>query len=68
MGCRTFRPAGYGRRTAALFDRRSHREGASIGGYFVLRARDYDEALQLVGDCPHLAEGGWIELRRIEGT
>lgn len=36
-----------------------------IGGYFLLEARDYDEALKLVEDCPHL-DFGSIEIREIE--
>lgn len=33
-----------------------------IGGYFVLRAASYDEALAILEDCPHL-EFGAIEVR-----
>lgn len=40
--------------------------GERIGGYFLIRARDYDEALEIARGCPHLSYGGWIELRRIE--
>jgi hypothetical protein len=36
-----------------------------VGGYFVIRAADYDEALKLSADCPHL-EFGRIELRQID--
>lgn len=38
-----------------------------IGGYFVLEAKDYDEAAELSKSCPHLAFGGTIELRQIDG-
>ncbi len=38
----------------------------AIGGFFLLRADDYQHALRLVRDCPHLLRGGSIELRRIE--
>ena len=38
-----------------------------IGGYFILEAKDYAEAAELSKSCPHLAFGGAIELRQIEG-
>jgi len=37
-----------------------------IGGYFVIEAADYDEAVRTSGDCPHLALGGRIELRQVD--
>ena len=36
-----------------------------IGGLFVIKARDYDHATELVADCPHLKYGGRIELRQV---
>lgn len=39
-----------------------------IGGYFIIRAADYDEAVAVSRDCPHLMFGGRIELREIEPT
>jgi hypothetical protein len=36
-----------------------------VGGYFKLEAADYDEAVSLASQCPHL-EFGWIEVREIE--
>ncbi|HUF47699.1 MAG TPA: YciI family protein [Vicinamibacterales bacterium] len=36
-----------------------------LGGYFIVKARDYDEALTHALDCPHL-EYGTIEVRRID--
>ncbi len=39
--------------------------GARIGGYFLLEAADRAEALELARTCPHLEQGGWIELRRV---
>ena len=36
-----------------------------LGGYFILDADDYDAALRLVEDCPHL-DFGSIEVRQIE--
>jgi hypothetical protein len=38
-----------------------------IGGLFILDAKDYDEAVALSRDCPHL-EFGSIEIREIEPT
>lgn len=39
-----------------------------IGGYFAIRADDYDDAVRISRDCPHLAFGGTIEVREIEPT
>lgn len=39
-----------------------------VGGYFAVRAADYDEAVKLCADCPHLELGGTIEVREIEPT
>ena len=39
-----------------------------IGGYFSIRAGDYDEAVRIAEDCPHLGYGGTIEIREIEET
>jgi hypothetical protein len=39
-----------------------------IGGYFIVKAGDYDEAVAMSRDCPHLLFGGRIELREIEPT
>lgn len=39
--------------------------GARVGGYFLLAVADRDEAVALARTCPHLEQGGWIELRRI---
>jgi hypothetical protein len=37
-----------------------------VGGYFVIRASDYAEAVEISRGCPHLKFGGRIELREIE--
>jgi hypothetical protein len=37
-----------------------------IGGFFVIEAEDYDEAVRLSADCPHLEFGGTVEIREIE--
>lgn len=39
-----------------------------IGGYFIINALDYDEAIEISRACPHLMFGGRIELREIEPT
>ena len=37
-----------------------------IGGYFTIKADDYDEAVRLASDCPHLGYGGCIEVREVD--
>ncbi len=36
-----------------------------LGGYFVVEARDLDEAVELAAAMPHLADGGSVEIRPI---
>ena len=36
-----------------------------IGGFFTIEAADYDEAVALCEDSPHLKYGGRIEVRQI---
>ena len=38
----------------------------AVGGYFLIRAEDLDEAVQLSRDCPIFANGGEIEVRPIQ--
>ncbi len=40
----------------------------ALGGYFAIKASDYDEAVEISKGCPHLLYGGWIELRKIDAT
>ena len=42
------------------------RATGGVGGYFVIRAQSYEEALGLAENCPHRIHGGWIEVRRID--
>lgn len=42
--------------------------GGVLGGYFVVRAGDYEEARALAADSPHLRYGGRIVVRRIVPT
>jgi hypothetical protein len=37
-----------------------------LGGYFLVTADDYDAAVELARDCPHLRYGRRIELRRVD--
>jgi hypothetical protein len=37
-----------------------------MGGYFIVSAADYDEAVEVSKSSPHLKYGGWIELRQID--
>jgi hypothetical protein len=37
-----------------------------LGGYFIIEATDYDEAVAITRSCPHLSGDQWIELRQIE--
>lgn len=46
---------------------RPHTESKElIGGFWIIQAKNYDEAEQLCGDCPHL-EYGPLVIREIEG-
>ena len=38
----------------------------SISGYFLIEAKNYDEALKIAATCPHLKYNGKIELREID--
>lgn len=40
----------------------------AVGGYFILRASDLNEAKRLAATCPHLRYGGKIVVRQIETT
>ncbi len=37
-----------------------------IGGFFMIKAADYAEAVEISRTCPHLAYGGRIELREVD--
>lgn len=39
-----------------------------LGGYFMIEAANYDEAVEISRDCPHLKYGTRIELREVEPT
>ena len=38
-----------------------------LGGFFIINAKDYDEAVRISSDCPHL-DFGSIEVREVEPT
>ncbi len=39
----------------------------TVGGYYVIEAKDYDEAVKLAAGCPTVAlQGGYCDVRRIE--
>ena len=38
-----------------------------LGGYYIIEAADYDEAVKLTLDHPHLEYGGTIEVRQFWG-
>ena len=40
--------------------------GSGLSGYFIIRARDYEHAVSIARDCPHLRHGGTIEVRQID--
>jgi hypothetical protein len=37
-----------------------------LGGYFIVEASSYDEAVEIARGCPHLDYGGRIEVRQID--
>lgn len=39
-----------------------------LGGYYTIEAANYDEAIKLTADHPHLEHGGTIEVRHVYGT
>jgi hypothetical protein len=39
-----------------------------MGGYFLIEAANYEEAVRIASGCPHLKYGGIIEVRQIDAT
>jgi hypothetical protein len=37
-----------------------------LGGYYLIEAATYDQAINYARDCPHLEYGGTIEVRQID--
>jgi hypothetical protein len=46
---------------------RGRAQADTIAGYFLIRARSLDAAVQLARGCPHLRHGGSIEVRPLRG-
>lgn len=38
----------------------------SVGGYFLIAARDMEEATEVAKGCPALYHNGWVEVREID--
>jgi hypothetical protein len=39
-----------------------------LGGFFMIEAADYGEAVEIARTCPHLGEGKWIEERQVDAV
>ena len=37
-----------------------------LAGYFMISAKDYDDACRVAESCPHLGYGGRIEVRQVD--
>ncbi len=37
----------------------------AVGGYFLIEAADYEEAVAIAAQSPNLNNGGWVEVRQI---
>lgn len=37
-----------------------------LGGYYIIEAADYQQAIERARDCPHLEYGGTIEVRQVD--
>jgi hypothetical protein len=37
-----------------------------LGGFYIIEATDYAQALERSQDCPHLGYGGTIEVRQVD--
>ncbi len=62
-GGRILRPAPQG---IEILEAASLENETVLGGYFLIEAENYDDALKIAKDCPHLKNGGVIELRQID--
>ena len=38
----------------------------TIGGYYVVESKDYDEAIEIAKGCPIFSSGGTVEVRQVE--
>jgi hypothetical protein len=39
-----------------------------LGGFFMIEAADYAEAVEIAQTCPHLVDGKWIEVRQVDAV
>ena len=39
-----------------------------LGGFFLINAESYEDAVAVCQDCPHLDYGGTIEIRKVENA
>ena len=39
-----------------------------LGGFFMIEAANYDEAVEIARTCPHLVEDKWIEIRQVDAV
>jgi hypothetical protein len=39
-----------------------------LGGFFMIEAADYAEAVEIARTCPHLGDGKWIEVRQVDAV
>jgi len=51
-----------------ILGQRAQKPNELLGGWFMLFARDQEEAVEIARSCPHLAHGGMISVREIDGT
>ena len=57
------------RQGQAIVDGKFAKTKETIGGYFLIEAGDYDEAVSRAGGCPILTHGGSVEIRElVEGA
>jgi hypothetical protein len=39
-----------------------------LGGFFMIEAADYGEAVEIARTCPHMGDGRWIEVRQVDAV
>jgi hypothetical protein len=39
-----------------------------LGGFFMIEAANYDEAVEIARSCPHLVDDQWIEIRQVDAV
>ena len=51
-----------------VLGQRAQKPDELLGGWFMVFARNQEEAVEIARSCPHLAHGGMISVREIDGT